>query len=79
MNTGPAITAYDVRYILSSASETDKADDTKWTEVADAWQSDIHTDLAYTIENLTQNTGLMRRCAQRMMKGPVVGQILLQV
>ena len=24
-------------YILTSASATDKADDTKWTEVTDAW------------------------------------------
>ena len=33
-NTGPAITAYDVRHILTSASTSDKTDDTKWT-VAD--------------------------------------------
>ena len=53
-NTGPAISAYDVRYILSSASDTDKADDTKWTEVEDAWTSG---SLEYTIRPLVQNTG----------------------
>ena len=36
-NTGPSITAYDVRYILSSASDVDKANDNNWTEVEDAW------------------------------------------
>ena len=54
-NTGPAISAYDVRYILSSASETDKADDTKWTEVEDAWTSGDGA-LEYTISSLAQDT-----------------------
>ena len=53
-NTGPAISAYDVRYILTSASDEDKADDTKWIEVTDAWTSG---DLTYTIGSLSQNTG----------------------
>ena len=48
-NTGPAISSYDVRYILSSASVADKADDTKWTEVADAWTSGNGGNLEYTI------------------------------
>ena len=55
-NTGPEISAYDVRYILSSASETDKADDTKWTEVEDAWTSGTGGVLEYTISPLAQNT-----------------------
>ena len=55
-NTGPEISAYDVRYILSSASETDKADDTKWTEVEDAWTSGTGGTLEYTISPLAQNT-----------------------
>ncbi len=50
MNTGPAISAYDVRYILTSADETV---DANWTEVADAWTSGA---LTYTISSLTQNT-----------------------
>ena len=49
-NTGPAISAYDIRYILTSADETD---DTKWTEVEDAWTSG---SLEYTIGSLNQNT-----------------------
>ena len=53
-NTGPAISAYDVRYILSSASDEDKADDSKWTAKEDAWTSG---DLEYTISSLAQNTG----------------------
>ena len=56
-NTGPSITAYDVRYILSSASETDKADDSKWTEVTDAWTSDPGGTLEYTITGLEQGEG----------------------
>ncbi len=52
-NTGPAITAYDVRYILTSASASDKADATKWTVQTDAWTSG---DLAYTISSLDENT-----------------------
>ena len=56
-NTGPAITAYDVRYILSSASDEDKADDSKWTEVEDAWTSGNGGDLEYTISPLAQETG----------------------
>ncbi|WP_420443644.1 cadherin domain-containing protein [Candidatus Poriferisodalis sp.] len=31
------IVAYDMRYIESSASAADKADDTKWTQISDAW------------------------------------------
>ena len=31
------ITAYDLRYIETSASATDKADDTMWTVIDDAW------------------------------------------
>ena len=53
-NTGPAITAYDVRYILSSASDEDKADDSKWAEVTDAWTSGA---LEYTLSSLAQETG----------------------
>ena len=53
-NTGPEISAYDVRYILSSTSDEDKADDSKWTETADAWTSG---SLEYTIGSLNQNTG----------------------
>ena len=49
-NTGPAISAYDVRYILTSADETV---DANWTEIADAWTSGA---LTYTISSLTQNT-----------------------
>ena len=54
-NTGPAISAYDVRYILSSASDADKADDSKWTALTDAWTSGSG-DLAYTISSLSTNT-----------------------
>ena len=50
-NTGPSISAYDVRYILNSA--TDKADDANWTLQADAWTSG---SLEYTIGSLDQNT-----------------------
>ncbi len=32
------ITAYDVRYIATSASAADKADDTKWTVLDPAWE-----------------------------------------
>ena len=55
-NTGPAISAYDVRYILTSVSTADKTDDTKWTVSEGAWQSDMHTDLAYTLSGLSQGT-----------------------
>ena len=53
MNMGPEISAYDMRYILSSASATDKADDNKWTLQEDAWTSG---SLEYTISLLSQNT-----------------------
>ena len=55
-NTGPAIIAYDVRHILTSASTLDKMDDTKWTEVADAWTSNNGGNLEYTISGLSQAT-----------------------
>ena len=55
-NTGPAISAYDVRHILSSASDADKADDSKWTALTDAWTSSNGGDLAYTISSLSTNT-----------------------
>ena len=45
-----------MRYIFSSASDTDKADDTKWTEVEDAWTSGDGGTLEYTISSLSQNT-----------------------
>ena len=35
---GSTITGYDIRYILDSASETDKADRSKWTDVRDEWE-----------------------------------------
>ena len=53
-NMGPEVSAYDIRSILSSASDEDKADDSKWTETADAWTSG---SLEYTIGSLNQNTG----------------------
>ncbi len=49
-NTGPNISAYDVRYILTSADENV---DANWTEVEDAWTSG---SLEYTIGSLSQNT-----------------------
>ena len=52
-NTGPEISAYDVRYILSNAQ--DKADD-NWTVVEDAWTSGAGGALEYTISSLEQNT-----------------------
>ena len=55
-NTGPAIIAYDVRHILTSASTSDKMDDTNWTEVADAWTSNNGGNLEYTISGLSQAT-----------------------
>ncbi len=55
-NTGPAISAYDVRYILSSVSATDKEDDSKWTVVEEVWTSNNGDDLEYTIGSLEQNT-----------------------
>ena len=55
-NTGPEITAYDVRHILTSASATDKMDDTKWTEVTAAWTSNNGGNLEYTISSLSSNT-----------------------
>ena len=67
-NTGPEISSYDVRHILTSA--TDKADDTKWTEVADAWTSGDGGSLEYTIGSLRPEHKLMMcRSVQRMMKG----------
>ena len=55
-NTGPAISAYDVRHILSSASASDKMDDTKWTVAEDAWTSNNGGSLEYTISSLSSNT-----------------------
>ena len=55
-NTGPEISAYDVRHILTSASTSDKADDSKWTVVEDAWTSNNGGDLEYTIGSLSSNT-----------------------
>ena len=55
-NTGPAISAYDVRHILTSASESDKVDDTKWTVAEDAWTSNNGGNLEYTISGLSQGT-----------------------
>ena len=52
-NTGPDISAYDVRYILTSADATD---DAKWTVDADAWTSGNGGNLEYTIGSLDQNT-----------------------
>ena len=52
-NTGPAITAYDVRYILTSEDETD---DTKWTVAEAAWTSNNGGNLEYTISGLSQGT-----------------------
>ena len=49
-NTGPNISAYDLRYILTSADENV---DANWTEVEDAWTSG---SLEYTIGSLSQNT-----------------------
>ncbi len=54
-NTGPEISSYDVRYILNSASDEDKADDSKWTEVTDAWTSGSGA-LEYTISPLSPST-----------------------
>ena len=53
-NTGPAISAYDVRHILSSASAEDKADDSKWTLQEDAWTSG---NLEYMITGLEPGEG----------------------
>ena len=55
-NTGPAISAYDVRHILTSATDADKADDTKWTVATDAWTSNNGGDFEYIIGSLVQNT-----------------------
>ena len=55
-NTGPAISAYDVRHILTSASASDKMDDTKWTVAEDAWTSNNGGNLEYTISGLSQGT-----------------------
>ena len=51
---GVDITAYDVRHILSAAS--DKAD-ANWTVVDNAWETDPGGDLAYTIAGLTPGAG----------------------
>ena len=53
-NTGPAISSYDVRYILTNAP--DKGDE-NWTLQEEVWNSDMDTDFAYTISPLSQNTG----------------------
>ena len=45
-----AITAYEVRYIKTAASATDKADDSNWTEVDTGWTADA--TLAYTLSGL---------------------------
>ncbi len=55
-NTGPPITAYDVRYILSSETSEHKAIDTNWTDKLDVWTSVNGGALEYTISPLTQNT-----------------------
>ena len=55
-NTGPAIIAYDVRHILSSASASDKMDDTNWTVAEAAWTSNNGGSLEYTISSLSSNT-----------------------
>ena len=55
-NTGPSITAYDVRYILTSESDADKADDNNWTLQEDVWTSSLGGPLAYTIDDLTHST-----------------------
>ena len=55
-NTGPEISAYDVRHILTSASAADKAVDANWTVVEDAWTSNNGGDLEYTIGSLSSNT-----------------------
>ena len=55
-NTGPEISAYDVRHILSSASEQDKADGSKWMEQVNAWTSGGGS-LEHTITGLSQDTG----------------------
>ena len=55
-NTGPEISSYDVRSILTSESDADKTDDNNWTLKEDAWRSDMHTEFAYTISPLPQNT-----------------------
>ena len=49
---GSDITAYDVRFILSSASDSDKEDDSKWTERLNAWQTG-GGNLQYDITGLT--------------------------
>ncbi len=57
-NTGPAISAYDVRYILTSVDETV---DANWTEVClDEWCVDIYDQF------IEQNTSYVQ-----MMKGQV--------
>ena len=50
---GTAIIAYDVRSIRSN--HPDKADDTNWTLVEDAWKNGSGS-LEYTITNLSDNT-----------------------
>ena len=50
---GATITSYDLRYIRTDASETDKADDTKWTGRDSVWTSG---NLQYTFSGLTNGT-----------------------
>ena len=69
-NTGPEITAYDVRHILSSASEEDKAGYSKWTVKEDAWKSDPGGDLEYTISSLDQNTSYDVQVRAKNAEGP---------
>ena len=49
--SGDTVTAYDVRYILTSAGETD---DNNWTEEDDDWTTD-GDPLEHTIDGLTAN------------------------
>ena len=52
---GADITRYQLRYILSSASSSDKVDPTKWTVVSDAWETG-GGDLTYTFRGLTNGS-----------------------
>ncbi|WP_423922595.1 S8 family serine peptidase [Candidatus Poriferisodalis sp.] len=47
------ITAYDLRYIETSASDTDKADDSEWTVLDNAWSEG---DLRIIVSPLTNGT-----------------------
>ena len=46
---GSAVSSYDLRYILTSSSQTDKNDDTKWTTIDSVWTSG---SLQYTLNGL---------------------------